>query len=575
MEVVTQQKQWTLKPAPDANQLTHLQKAINVSELTAGLLLQRGIDTFEKAKHFFRAGASKLHAPQLLTDMDKALPRLIAAIEKQEKILLYGDYDVDGTTSVSLLYAYLRQFHQPLLYYVPDRYNEGYGVSEAGIDFAIAEGVQLLITLDCGIKAVDKVARAQQAGIDVIICDHHKPGKTLPPAIAVLDPNRPDCSYPCKALSGCGVGFKLLQALEQAYPPAPKNLFTFLDFVAISTACDIVPIVGENRILVREGLKCINHSPRPAIQALIDIAGVYGDVTVDKLVFGFGPRINAAGRLKHASSAIELLTATTEDEAKPLVVLLQKLNDERRQIDSTITDEALAAATAANYPNTHSTVLHQPDWHKGVVGIVASRCIERLYRPTVICTTSKGKLAGSARSVEGFDIYKALEACNHLLIQFGGHTHAAGMTLLPENFEAFQQKFDEVVRETATEEVLTPKVVVDLEVRLEQLTPKFFKILSQMEPFGPGNLRPVLMVRNVLPLQEPQLLKGQHLKMRVSHTDASSAVDMNAIGFRMEHLYPLACSGKALDLCFNLTENTFRGFTSLQLQLIDVKLHQP
>ena len=561
--------QWLYKDIPSKSEIQSLSEAINVNETLATLLLQRGIDTFDAAKDFFRPSLKKIHDPFLMKDMDKAINRLTEAISSNEKIMIYGDYDVDGTTSVSTVYGFLRKFHANLEYYIPDRYKEGYGVSQAGIDHAKSIGVSLIISLDCGIKAIDKIAYAKELNIDFIVCDHHRPGKELPPAIAVLDPKREDCAYPYKELCGCGVGFKLLQAfcMQQSIPE--EELFDFLDLVAIATASDIVPITGENRILTYHGLEKMNRSPRPGVKALIDVSGFKKKVNITNIVFGVGPRINAAGRIDHAKRAVELLLSEDEKSATEFAAGINDRNDLRKDFDKSITSEALEMIAENTVDKATTTVLFKEDWHKGVIGIVASRCIETYYRPTIILTRSNGKATGSARSVRGFDVYEAISACAEHLDQFGGHMYAAGLTLPVENIEAFKQKFEEVVASSITEDLLTPKVDIDATLDLDMVSMKFLNILDQMEPFGPENLQPTFASLDVEVVGEPRLLKEEHLKMTVKQKGGKKSFD--AIGFGMGKHFETIKKATQIDICYHLDENTFMDRTSIQLRLKDVQ----
>lgn len=561
--------QWLYKDIPSKSEIQSLSEAINVNETLATLLLQRGIDTFDAAKDFFRPSLKKIHDPFLMKDMGKAINRLTEAISSNEKIMIYGDYDVDGTTSVSTVYGFLRKFHANLEYYIPDRYKEGYGVSQAGIDHAKSIGVSLIISLDCGIKAIDKIAYAKELKIDFIVCDHHRPGKDLPPAIAVLDPKREDCAYPYKELCGCGVGFKLLQAfcMQQSIPE--EELFDFLDLVAIATASDIVPITGENRILTYHGLEKMNRSPRPGVKALIDVSGFKKKVNITNIVFGVGPRINAAGRIDHAKRAVELLLSEDEKSATEFAAGINDRNDLRKDFDKSITSEALEMIAENTVDKATTTVLFKEDWHKGVIGIVASRCIETYYRPTIILTRSNGKATGSARSVRGFDVYEAISACAEHLDQFGGHMYAAGLTLPVENIEAFKQKFEEVVASSITEDLLTPKVDIDATLDLDMVSMKFLNILDQMEPFGPENLQPTFASLDVQLVGEPRLLKEEHLKMTVKQKGGKKSFD--TIGFGMGKHFETIKKASQIDICYHLDENTFMDRTSIQLRLKDVQ----
>lgn len=543
--------------------------AINVSPFLASLLVQRGVHDFDEAKDFFRPEMSFLHDPFLMKDMDKAVERLTTAMAEGEKILVYGDYDVDGTTSVTMFYGFLRTIYDQLDYYIPDRYTEGYGVSTQGIDWAAENGFSLIVCLDCGIKSVDKVEYANSLGVDFIICDHHRPGEVLPLAAAVLDPKRVDCEYPYKELTGCGVGFKLLHAFCQQNGQDLALLYPYLDLLVVSIASDIVPITGENRVLAYYGLRHLNTTPRAGLKALIKIAGIHNVLDIQNVVFGLGPRINAAGRIKHAKEAVRLLLCDDEDEADEFAQEINKHNTDRRKFDMSITDEALAMIQEdAWLSGAKSTVLFKEDWHKGVIGIVASRCIEHFHRPTIILTKSNGKAAGSARSVPGFDVYEAIEECADLLEQFGGHTFAAGMTLPVENIDAFRLRFDEIVSGRILPEQLTPMISVDQELDLEDISWKAYKVLKQMGPFGPGNMTPVFVSRGVSIAGKPTIMKEKHIKFNVYQGNSPA---FTVIAFGMAHIYPDLMDGKTFDICYSLDENTFRDKTTLQFMLKDIK----
>ena len=562
-------------PSTDAGRevVRRLETELGIAPALASMLWQRGINSFAEARHFFRPDLSDLHDPFLMKDMDRATERLAEAVQTGEKILVYGDYDVDGTTAVAMVYDFLRKFHPAVFYYNPDRYSEGYGISYQGIDYAVSEGVTLIISLDCGIKAADKVAHAKQFGIDFIICDHHEPGDELPEAVAVLDPKRRDCPYPYKELTGNGVGFKLLSAYCMRQGIHFQVLEEYLDLVMVSIASDIVPITGENRILAFYGLQKLNTAPRTSLKALMSVAGTQGEMSIESVVFTIGPRINAAGRIRHARAAVELLLSDDSEAALALAYEIQAQNTERKGLDARITDEAMELIRQDSWllQEARSTVLYNESWHKGVIGIVASRCIERFYRPTIIFTKSgDGLAAGSARSVAGFDLYSAIEACSHLLIQFGGHMHAAGMTIEVARLADFRRAFDEAVRERLTEEQRVPVIHVDLEVTLDELTPKFQRIMKQMAPFGPQNMQPVFVSHGLRVASEPRVLKEKHLKLDVK--DEASGVTFPAIGFGLaEAFYEGVSSGKPFSMAYSLEENTFRDRTTLQLFIRDIK----
>ena len=558
---------WTLKALPDKDIVCALQESLGVSELVASLLAQRGIETFEEAKQFFRPQLSDLYNPFLMKDMDKAVERLHRAISSNEKILVYGDYDVDGTTAVSLMYLFLKEKCQYVEYYIPDRYDEGYGVSYKGIDYAKSNDFSLIVCLDCGIKAVEKVAYAKNKDVDFIICDHHRPGDTLPLAVAVLDPKRSDCDYPFKELCGCGVGFKLAQAYHQQYNLPFEDLVPLLDLVVVSIAADIVPMIDENRVLSFYGLQQLNASPRIGLKALMDVANRKDTFNISDVVFGLAPRINAAGRIEHGNKAVELLVQQDFSIAKEKADYIDSHNFTRKELDKSITQEALAMIV----PDANSTVVCSEKWHKGVVGIVASRLIETHYRPTIVLTESNGKLTGSARSVSGFDVYNAIDACSDLLEQFGGHKYAAGLTLKKENLTAFIQRFEEVVSTTITAEMQIPKINIDLEMPMEDITMKTHRIIEQMAPFGPSNSRPVFMTKGVIDNGSGRLI-GQdknHLKLAITDTDNSKTLD--GIGFGMSDYFSTIKDKQPFDVCFVLDLNEWNGTSKLQLRIKDIR----
>ncbi|MCE7068888.1 single-stranded-DNA-specific exonuclease RecJ [Dyadobacter sp. CY327] len=566
------EKRWIHNPEFTSEQ-THivleLAESLKVSPSLATLLVQRGILDFEQSRNFFRPDLAHLHDPFLMQDMYAAVSRLNDAIRNGEKILVYGDYDVDGTTSVALFYGFLKKIYPNLDYYIPDRYEEGYGVSWQSIDWAHENGFSLIVTLDCGVKSVDKVTAAKERGIDFIICDHHRPGSELPPAVAVLDPKRDDCAYPYKELTGCGVGFKLLQAFCIDNEIDPAGLFDHLDLLVISIASDIVPITGENRILAYYGLQRLNAAPRCGVKALIQIAGLNGVLDITNVVFGLGPRINAAGRIKHAKEAVRLLLCEEHEEAADFAHEINKHNSERRTFDTSITEQALFMIENDEWFTTaKSTVLYKEDWHKGVIGIVASRCIEKYHRPTIILTQSHGKAAGSARSVPGFDVYEAIEECADLLEQYGGHTFAAGLTLPLQNVEAFKTRFNDIVSSRILPDQLIPMINIDMLLELDVITPKFYNILRQMGPFGPGNMTPIFESRNVSLAGRPTIMKEKHLKFDVKQNESGI---FTAIGFGMAHFYPDLINGRRFSIAYCLEENNFRDKKTLQLSLKDIK----
>lgn len=560
---------WELLQEGKEAEVELLAKAINVSLPLANILVQRGVTSFEQAKQYFRPKLEALHDPLLMQDMAVAVERILKAIERQEKILIYGDYDVDGTTSVAMMFSYLKRLHPLVDYYIPDRYAEGYGVSTKGVQYALNKGFSLVITLDCGIKAVEKVANAADQQLDFIICDHHTPGEEIPPAIAVLDPKRPDCHYPFDALSGCGVGFKLIQALAGRLATPPEELFSLLDFVAISTACDIVPIIGENRVLAKYGLTQLNQNPRPGIKALLEMIGIQGQVNITNLVFQVGPRINATGRISHANQAVQLLIAEDEAEINELVRTLDTKNNIRRDYDAKATQKAIEMISDVQKQGRKSTVLFDPEWHKGIIGIVASRCIESYYRPTVILTESNGLATGSARSIPDFDIYEALNDCSDLLLQYGGHKYAAGLSLEIEKVEAFRRKFEQIVAQKLDDNLLTPKIIIDGMISLDDISWKFFNIIEQMAPFGPGNMKPVFLSRKVKLYGMARLLKGKHLKFKARQINSNKIVD--SICFNGHEHYEQLQTSSHFAICYTIEVNDFNNQRSLQLNIKDIK----
>ncbi|MCU0420508.1 MAG: single-stranded-DNA-specific exonuclease RecJ [Cyclobacteriaceae bacterium] len=562
-------KRWTYKPVPPVEAVEQLSAAVNVNPYLTSVLLQRGITDFDEARYFFRPERHHLHDPFLMKDMAAAVARLHRAIQQQERILIYGDYDVDGTTAVALVYRYLQSFYPHVAFYIPDRYAEGYGVSAAGIAWAEQHGYSLIIALDLGIKASDMVVLAGHKGIDFIICDHHLPGGDIPQAVAVLDPKRHDCPYPFKELSGCGLGFKLIQAYARQHQ-REEDVFAYLDLVAVSIASDIVPINGENRTLAYFGLKRLNDHPCPGLKALKEIAAIKHELDISGIVFTLGPRINAAGRVAHAHGAVELLIADDDETAMTLAEKVNVKNDLRREFDMSITEEAIALIeNDASLRNNKSTVLFKNTWHKGVIGIVAARCVERFYRPTVILTESNDKLTGSARSVNGFDLYDALLQCSDLLEKFGGHKYAAGLTLSRDNLEAFQQRFERIVSERITEELQTPVVEVDLVIPLEAINGKFWSILKQMAPFGPENQKPVFEARNVYVVNALSNFKDRHVRFLAGQKGSEAL--FQAVGFDLIEHYERLAAGDYFRMAFTVEENTFNGQTSLQLRLRDIK----
>ncbi len=560
------EKKWTYADKPPGDLTDSLARAINISSELAMILVQRGIATYEQARDFFRPSLSHIHDPFLMKDMDKAVDRIVQALNNNHRILIYGDYDVDGTTAVTMVYGFFSRIYSNIDYYIPDRYKEGYGISERSIVLAAEHNVDLIISLDCGIKAVDRIKEAASAGIDFIVCDHHNPDpENLPPALAVLDPKQADCTYPYKELSGCGVGFKLLQGFCLKTGRNTEELWEYLDLLAISIASDIVPITGENRIFTYWGLRVLNKACRPGIKGLIKVADISEGLDINKILFGLAPRINAAGRIEHAGAAVELLLAGDEQKVNAIARKIDEHNKVRRDLDSSITEEALEMIEA----EYRSTVLYKPDWHKGVVGIVASRCIERFYRPTIILTESNNLASGSARSISGFDLYEAIEKCSDLLIQYGGHTHAAGLTLRVEDVELFRQRFEEVTRSMLGEEDMIPAIEIDSVILLNKIDWKFFNIVKQMGPFGPGNLNPVFMSGRVRDNGRGKLLKDKHLKLYLQQNEDGPVYE--AIGFNMPDVYDRIKRGEVFDVCYSIEENTFNGRTTLQLNIKDIK----
>jgi len=569
-------KKWVFKEKPNEEKEIKLAEELNISRLLSRLLLQRGINSFENAKKFFRPELESLYDPFKMKDMNRAVERIEEAILNNQKILVYGDYDVDGTTSVALVYSFLKKFYNNIDYYIPDRYEEGYGVSYKGINYARENDISLIITLDCGIKAIKKVDYARKNHIDVIICDHHTPEKKLPKAVAVLDPKRPDDNYPFKELSGCGVGFKLLQAFAITNNISFKELYPFLDLVAVSIASDIVPIIDENRILTYYGLKQLNKNPRTGLKAIIKVSGLNSHkkkIAVEDVVFRIGPRINATGRIESARSAVELLITTNQQKADQMAVKVNSCNDARKNIDRNITQDAIKMTSIEPGVNEKkSTVLYNPNWHKGVVGIVASRMIEIYYRPTIILTASNGLATGSARSIPGFDVYQALEQCSDLLENFGGHTYAAGLTLDINNIEPFKKRFENIAENTITEEQMIPHIEVDAEIDFSEITPNFFKVLNQFQPFGPQNLAPIFVARNVRDTGMARLVGSskEHVKLTLAQEN-SSEIQFPGIAFQQANHYHAIHNSKPFDICFAIEENHFKGKTTLQLNIKDIK----
>lgn len=573
------EKQWNIKARPSEEQINDLKRAINASDTLAAILIQRDITDFETARRFFNPSLKQLHDPFMMKDMEIAVNRIGDAIENGENILVYGDYDVDGTSAVALMYDFLIHQYENVCYYIPDRYKEGYGVSIAGIDFAEDNGVTLIIALDCGVKAIDQIAYAKEKDIDFIVCDHHLPGAQLPEAVAILNPLQKDCSYPFKALCGCGIGFKLIQALAHKWDLEKEEPFKYIDLVAIATAADIVPMVGENRILTYWGMRQMERVLRPGLSQLLEGAGLaeHGklskpNMTVSDLVFKIGPRINAAGRMEHGQLAVELLTAPTESRAAEPAAVVNAKNLERREVDKQTMEEALEMIKdAPELQSSKSTVLYAEHWHKGVIGIAASRVQEHYYRPTIILTESNGKASGSARSVNGFDVHAAIEQCADLLENFGGHPAAAGMTLQLNNLQAFQERFEKVVSDLILPEQLIPTVDIDLEVDFHQLTKKLMTSVDRMAPFGPGNMKPVFVTHNVRNTgRSKRVGDGTHLKLDLYQGD-NKGLTFGGIAFGMGDAITQVEKGFPFSIVYTLEENVYRGVTSLQLMVRDLK----
>lgn len=538
-----------------------LHEALRVNAKLCDLLVQRGVESFDEAKAFFRPSLSDLHPPMLMKNMDKAVSRIQKAIKEKQRILFFGDYDVDGTTSVALMYLFFKQFYPNIDYYVPDRNKEGYGISFLGIDYAKETNCSLVVALDCGIKAIDKIAYAKEKGLDFIICDHHTPGEVLPAALAILNPKQADCGYPYKELSGCGIGFKLCQAYAQKSFIKEELLFQFLDLVCISIACDIVPIQGENRILARFGLEKLNSSPSIGVNNMVQLLALKKDFTIGDVVFKIGPRINAAGRMAHAKTAVEVLIGTAD------VSILQSKNEERQSLDQEMTESAIKYLDNIGVNNLVSNVVFDPSWHKGVVGIVASRIIEAHYKPTIVLCESNGKLTGSARSVSGFNVYEPLDACADLMLNFGGHAYAAGLTLEKENLAIFKERFNAEVAKRIQPEQLIPKIKIDASLEFGEINSSFFKILKQFAPFGPQNMRPTFESREIRDTGYSKVVGENHLKLSLQDKKGNR---INGIAFRMADKLPLLQEG-AVDLCYQLDENHWNGKTSLEITVKDIK----
>jgi len=565
-----QQKRWNILTADD-DKVGQLYADLKIHPVLCKILTQRNIETFDKAKLFFRPQLTDLHDPWLMKDMEKAVERILNAFDKQEKILVFGDYDVDGTTAVSCMLRFLQKIYQPdkVDFYIPHRYREGYGISKKGIDFAYENGFSLVISLDCGIKSVELIQYARELGIDFVVCDHHMPDVVLPPAVAILNPKQTDCTYPYKELCGCGVGFKLITALARQMQLNEEAAFEYLDLVATAIAADIVPMTGENRILAFYGLKKANENPNYGIKALKQLSGVQKELYINSLVFMIAPRVNAAGRMDDARKAVQMFIANTPEEALQYAEMLHSDNTDRKEADKNITEEALAIIERDHHlVQRKSTVVFQSHWHKGVVGIVASRLIDYYYRPTIVLTQSGEYIAGSARSVAGFNVYEAIHQCKDLLLGYGGHFYAAGMTLAPDKVEAFCERFEEVVSATITPELLIPEIIIDAELTFKDLKQPFYNIIHQMEPFGPENMRPLFVVKNVTDSGYSRIVKEQHIKFSLRQDN----ILFNGIGFGMAKKFALLESKKPVDVVFTLDENEWNNEKHLQLRVIDFKL---
>ncbi len=564
------QKRWNILTV-DENELDSLHQSLKVNPILCKILVQRGIETFEEAKDFFRPSLSSLHNPWLMKDMDKAVERIITAINNDEKILVFGDYDVDGTTSVASVYQFLKKIYSNIDFYIPHRYREGYGISKAGIDFGKENGFTLIISLDCGIKSFDLIVYAKGLGIDFIVCDHHLPDAELPPAIAILNPKQKDCNYPYKELCGCGVGFKLMTALSEKMNLPLETPFEYLDLIATAIAADIVPMTGENRILAFHGLKKANENPNNGIRALAQLSGLVKQLHINNLVFMIAPRVNAAGRMDDARKAVQMFVSETYEEALYYAEMLHSDNIDRKEADSTITEEALfMIQNNVEWQNCKSTLVFQPHWHKGVVGIVASRLIECYYRPTIVLTQSGDYVAGSARSVPGFNLYEAIHACREHLLGYGGHFAAAGMTLELEQVNAFRNKFEEIVSSTIHPDLLIPEIVIDAEISFKDIKWPLYNIICQMEPFGPENLRPVFIVKKAIDTGYSKIVKEQHVRFSLRQDNTT----LTGIGFGMADKFPLLQMKKPVDIVFKIDENEWNGEKNLQLRVIDCRISE-
>ncbi|MCT4582458.1 MAG: single-stranded-DNA-specific exonuclease RecJ [Flavobacteriales bacterium] len=566
---------WEITTVENSQQVNDLEQALKIPQIVAKLLVNRGVENFEQSKVFFRPELSQLHDPFLMEEMTVAIARINQALERQEKVLIYGDYDVDGTTSVALVYSYLKQYFQQIGHYQPDRYTEGYGISFQGIEYAKEQGYSLIIALDCGTKAVDKIAKANEYGIDFIIADHHTPGEELPKAVAILNPKKNTCNYPYKELCGCGIGFKLIQALAITNGYDQEEVYGLLDFVAIAIGADIVPITGENRVLAYYGLKEMENNPRVGIQTMLELANKKPPLTISDLVFTIAPRINAAGRIDSARNAVELLLSNSEDDAQTWSDLINNYNDERKELDQSITAEALGILKDKSFSNKKTTVISSPNWHKGVVGIVASRLIEKHYKPTIVLVESDGVATGSARSVKGYDIYNAIDQCARLLERFGGHKYAAGLTVKLEHLETFKKEFEEVVAKTITPEQEQPVIKIDGELNAQDFNldhgkfPKFYRLIKQMSPFGPQNMRPVFVMRNLMNTGHSKIVGEEHLKTALKQN--GTGIIFNGIGFGLGEKLDLLTQQQPVDVVFQIDENNFFGTPELQMMIKDIR----
>ncbi|MEY4041200.1 MAG: single-stranded-DNA-specific exonuclease RecJ [Bacteroidia bacterium] len=559
---------WRAKSTPNSEQVAQLSESIRVNPNIAAILIQRGIDSYEKAEKFFRPKLEDLHNPFLMKDMDVAIRRIQQAVTNQEGMLIYGDYDVDGTTAVSIVYSYFKSFNQNIEYYIPDRYKEGYGISKTGLEYAAEKGFKLVITLDCGIRSNALADYANSLGLEMIICDHHLPGETLPNVAAILNPKRSDCEYPYKELSGAGIGFKLIQAYNEKQGMPTEMVYEYLDMVAVSIASDLVDIRGENRVLSFYGLKKLNENPSIGLQTLLEDCPKKDQYNISDIIFGIGPRINAAGRISDATAAVKVLIEKDYNTAKKYAKVLSERNHERKELDTDITRDAIAMVEQSQrLMDKYSMVLQGEGWSKGVIGIVASRMVEQFYKPTIVFSLNDGMLTGSARSIKTFDIHEAIGACGDLVEQFGGHKYAAGLSIKVENFDAFADKFEAIVRETVTEEDLIPVVEYDLEIETMSITPGMMKILKQLSPFGPGNAIPVFRTNNLKANQSAKILKDRHLKMQINTPHGN----MDSIGFGLAEYWPSVTDGQHFHACYCIEENTFNGRTNLQLRLQDIK----